>query len=156
MNKLILPALFLMLAGTGCTVRVTRQEPTWRPAPPPVATRPLPRPPPPPPARIERMDRREAMAVAIHHARRRGFRDVEVDKVHLTGNDVWKVKLEVERRGAEGKMHVDLDAWTREVIRAQEQVKYRPHRGKDWDDDRKKGKRVGAAHDKATAVAKRG
>ena len=99
------------------------------------------------------MGRHEAMSLAVQHARSRGFRDVEVDKVHLTGNDVWKVKLEVERRDAEGKMHVDLDAWTREVIRSQEQVKYRKHKHDRWDDDRDKGK--GKRVHKATAVARR-
>jgi hypothetical protein len=127
MNKLILPVLVALFAGTGCTVRMIRDSPTdLPPPPPPRAPAPLPAPAPPP--RVERMTQDEAVFLAVEHARSRGFHDIEVDKVQLTGNDVWKVKLEVERGDAEGKLHVDLDAWSRQVLRAQEHVKYRKDR----------------------------
>ncbi len=77
------------------------------------------------------MSYEEAVHRAVAYAQSRGY-DTHVKKAHLTGDDVWKVKLHVARGDADGKMDVDLNAWSREVIRANENLKYRKH---DHDDD---------------------
>ena len=127
MNKLVMVVLFALVSSTGCAVRMSRPGPS-----------PLP-PPPPPPARVvHEMSYQEAVDRAVAYARDRGYWS-EVEKAHRTGNGVWKVKLAVERADARGRLHIDFDAHTRKVIRAQEKVKYAKHHGHDH--GRGKGKK---------------
>lgn len=136
MNKLIPLAIAVALVGSGCAVRMTRGEHRRLPPPPPGTSYPAPAPAPaPPPPVVYRMSYDEAVHMATQYAAARGYSSY-VKKAHLTGNDVWKVKLQVRRADARGKLHVDFDAFSREVIRAQENVKYRKHaRDDDHDDD---------------------
>lgn len=126
-NKLIALVALSLTAVTGCAVRVAR--PDVRPVPQrqerPVVVAP------------QRMNYDEAVHRALDYARVRGF-EAEVKEAHLTGNDIWKVKLDVVRPDAKGKLHVELDAYSREVLRAQEHVKYKKakHAKGDRRDDR--------------------
>lgn len=162
MNKLIALSVVALSMVSGCAVRMSRPE----------YTRPLPPPPPiqqPAPV-VQRMSYDEAVSRALDYAHSRGFAS-RVKKAHLTGNDVWKVKLEVVRADAKGKIHIDLDAYSREVIRAQEHVKFKKpkhHKKKyvrgDWDEDEYEldddddwgpDRGRGKGKHKASAVAKR-
>ncbi|MBX5480768.1 MAG: hypothetical protein IRZ16_02800 [Myxococcaceae bacterium] len=131
MLKHLAIAALLVTASSGCIVRATRT------APPPRHTAPAARP----------MTYNEAVNRARDYASSRGYRVVAIEDAHLTGNDVWKVRVEVERPGVRGKIHLDYNAWSRALIRADEKVKadYR---------DRAPGKGNGHYHG-ATAVTDR-
>ena len=95
----------------------------------------------------------EAVSRAIQFARSRGFAS-SVQNAHLTGNDLWKVKLAIARGGSRGQMHVELDAWNRNVVRSQEQIRYGD---RDDDHDHDHGRGNGRGHGRgnehrATAV----
>jgi hypothetical protein len=107
MNKLALLSLVALVSTTGCAVRMSRPD----------------APPPPPGRKVQQMNHDDAVGRAMAWARDRGY-DSHLKEAHRTGNGVWKVKLEVARHDAHGKVHIDLDAYTWEIIRAQEKVKY--------------------------------
>lgn len=64
--------------------------------------------------------------------RARGYR-CELKEAHLKGGDVWKVKFRAFAPGAKGHLHIDYQAYTREILRIDEKVKGRKKDG--WEDD---------------------
>ncbi|WP_253910485.1 hypothetical protein, partial [Pyxidicoccus fallax] len=88
-------------------------------------------PPPPPPPRPSAMSYDEAVDRGFRECRARRY-ECKLKEAHRTGNDVWKVKFHAFAPGARGKLHLDFDAYSRNLLRVDENVKAR--RG-DWDDD---------------------
>ena len=124
-TKLALLALCAVLFGTGCAASL-RVHP--RPSP-------MPAPNPPPVAVIQPMSYQEAINAGLSYAHQRGY-DAHVKQAHLTGNDIWKVKLGVSRPNASGKLHLEFDAYSRSLIKADEKVKARHGKhSRDRDDD---------------------
>jgi hypothetical protein len=121
-TKLTLIALTALMVSTGCatTVRVGRPTP----------------PPPPPVVVAQPMTYNEAVQLGLSYAHQRGF-NANVQEAHMTGNQVWKVKLNVFRGPESGKLKLDYDAYSRALLRADEKVKVRGHGHKhaSWDDD---------------------
>jgi hypothetical protein len=109
MKTPVLLALFALVSTSGCVVH---------------AVRPGHRLPPPPAGRVVRhqMGYEEAVSRAHTYAQQRGFRS-HVERAHLTGNGVWKVRLHVERPGQRGQLRLELDSYARTVVRAQERLK---------------------------------
>ncbi|NVJ21533.1 hypothetical protein HUW62_09925 [Myxococcus sp. AM011] len=126
-----------LLLASGCVVH-SRSPP--RPAP----SRPPPRP--------SAMSYKEAVDRGFGECRARRF-DCRLKEAHRTGNDVWKVKFFASAPGAQGHLHLDYDAFSRNLLKVDEKVKAR--RGDrdddDWDDDdhhHGRGKKKGhARHD---------
>lgn len=120
-----------LLLSSGCIVAETRH----------------PRPPPrPPPSRPVAMSYDEAVRRGFDQCRSRGYR-CELKEAHLTGNGVWKVKMRVDGRGEKGHLHLDYDAYSRDLIAVNDKVKDK--KGHDWDDDWDgpgRGKKKGHAH----------
>lgn len=91
----------------------------------------------------------EAVRRGFDQCRSRGYR-CELQEAHLTGNNVWKVKLRAFAQGAKGHLHLDFDAYSRNLLKVDEKVKGRG--GRDWDDDDDdwggpgRGKKKGHAH----------
>ncbi|MCP3141768.1 hypothetical protein [Pyxidicoccus xibeiensis] len=134
-----------LLLTPGCVVRT---RPLPRPAP-------RPQPPPPPPPRPSSMSYNEAVDLGFGQCRSRGY-ECRLKEAHRTGNDVWKVKFHAFARDAKGHLHLDYDAYTRNLLKVDEKVKARrDDRDDDWDDDdhghghgRGRGKKKGhAKHD---------
>ncbi|WP_241759028.1 hypothetical protein [Pyxidicoccus parkwayensis] len=132
-----------LLLAPGCVVH-TRPLPRSAPRPQP--------PPPPPPPRPSAMSYNEAVDLGYGQCRSRRY-ECRLKDAHRTGNDVWKVKYEVFGPGpAKGHLHLDFDAWSRNLLKVDDKVKAR--RG-DWDDDNDwddddhghgRGKKKGHAH----------
>ena len=75
----------------------------------------------------------EAVGLGFGQCRSRGY-ECRLKEAHRTGNDVWKVKFHAFAPGAKGHLHLDYDAYTRNLLKVNEKVKGR--RGDDdWDDD---------------------
>ncbi|MCY1039858.1 hypothetical protein OV208_00900 [Corallococcus sp. bb12-1] len=92
----------------------------------------------------------EAVRRGFEQCRSRGYR-CELQEAHLTGNNVWKVKLRAYAQGAKGHLHLDYDAYTRNLLKVNEKVKGKGGgRDDDWDDDddhgHGRGKKKGHAH----------
>ncbi|MBZ4396043.1 hypothetical protein OWM54_27525 [Myxococcus sp. MISCRS1] len=125
-----------LLLASGCVVH-SRSEP--RPGP----SRPPPRP--------SSMSYKEAVDRGFGECRSRRY-DCRLKEAHRTGRDVWKVKFEASAPGARGHLHLEYDAFSRNLLRVDEKVKARRDRDDDWDDDdhhhhgRGKGKKKGHAH----------
>ena len=103
---------------TGCLVRVL----PGHPVPGPVVV-------PAPGARAMSYD--EAVYLGTQYCRNRGF-TCDLKHAHMTGNGVWKINLKVEGN-LRGQVHLDYDAYSRALLKADEQV--REHRGHGHDDD---------------------
>jgi hypothetical protein len=102
-----------LLLSSGCIVAETR--PSRPPRPPPR----------PPPSRPVAMGYDEAVRRGFDQCRSRGYR-CELQEAHRTGNDVWKVKLWAYAPGAKGHLHLDYDAYSRNLLRVDEKVKGGP------------------------------
>ncbi|NNB84311.1 hypothetical protein HJC10_09865 [Corallococcus exiguus] len=130
--RLPLPLLLgSLLLSSGCIVAETRPS------------RPHPR--PPPPSRPVAMNYDEAVRRGFDQCRSRGYR-CDLQEAKLTGNNVWKVKFRVDGRGEKGHLHLDYDAYSRNLIKVNDKVK---DKGRDWDDDWDgpgRGKKKGHAH----------
>ncbi|HSP78540.1 MAG TPA: hypothetical protein VLQ93_08435 [Myxococcaceae bacterium] len=92
----------------------------------------------------------EAVSLGQQHCRSRGYR-CELKEAHRTGNEVWKVKFRAFTREARGHLHLDFDAYTRNLLKVNDKVKARKkHRDDDWDDGRGhgrgRGKKKGHSH----------
>ncbi|NOK07741.1 hypothetical protein HNS30_01585 [Corallococcus exercitus] len=124
-----------LLLSSGCIVAETRPSHPHRPPPRP-----------PPPSRPVAMGYDEAVRRGFDQCRARGYR-CELQEAHLTGNDVWKVKFRVDGRGEKGHLHLDYDAYSRNLIKVNDKVK---DKGGHWDDDDwdgpGRGKKKGHAH----------
>ncbi|HYO73576.1 MAG TPA: hypothetical protein VEU33_46670 [Archangium sp.] len=127
--------LGLLCLAPGCLVRGYRL-PRYEPRPPPPRA----------------MSYDEAVSLGFSECRSRGYR-CELKEAHLTGRDVWKVKFHAFARDARGHLHLDYDAYTRELLRVDEKVKDRDRDDDDDDDDgrghgRGRGKKKGhSKHD---------
>lgn len=78
----------------------------------------------------------EAVHLGLQYCQGRGY-GCQVKEAHLTGKNVWKVKLRVVG-GLKGHVHLDYDAHSRTLLRVNEKVKERRgrgHKGRDYDDD---------------------
>lgn len=84
----------------------------------------------------------EAVSRALSYAQSRGYQ-ASIEHAELTGKAVWKVKLLIARPGANGKLWVDFDAYTREIVKSKEKLKGPKDRDDDHDDDHR-----GKGHDK--------
>jgi hypothetical protein len=93
---------------------VAIDEPRPAPAPAPAPPPPGPRPAPAPRA----MSFDEATARGAQVCRERGYACRLVDAA-LAG-DVWRMRFEAERPGVAGRMYVEVDAFTRGVVRLDE------------------------------------
>ena len=113
-----------LLAFSGCVVHT-------RPLP-----RHAPRPQPPPPSRPVAMTYNEAVDLGFSQCRTRGY-ECRLKEAHRTGNDVWKVKFHAAAGpSAKGHLHLDFDAYTRNLLKVNEKVKARGGgRDDDWGDD---------------------
>ncbi|MCY1033585.1 hypothetical protein OV207_19190 [Corallococcus sp. BB11-1] len=126
-----------LLLSSGCVVASSRPS------------RPPPRPGPPP--RPVAMNYDEAVRRGFEQCRSRGYR-CELKEAHLTGNNVWKVKLRAYTHRAKGHLHLDYDAYTRNLLKVNDKVKGKGGgRDDDWDDDddhrgHGRGKKKGHAH----------
>jgi hypothetical protein len=88
--------------------------------------------PPPPPSSSRPMNYNEAVALGMNFCRSRRY-DCQLQEAHMAGNDVWKVKFRAfGYGGAKGHVHLDYQAYSRELLRVDEKVKVRKG---DWDDD---------------------
>jgi hypothetical protein len=86
----------------------------------------------PPPPR-SRMGYDEAVNLGFRQCQSRGYQ-CQLKEAHLTGNDVWKVKFAAfASGGAKGHLHLDYNAYTRELLKVNEKVK--AHKDGDHDDD---------------------
>ncbi len=81
-----------------------------------------------------RMDYREAVGRGTDECRSRGY-DCGLKEAHATGNGRWMVKFAVYRPNAKGHLHLEYDAFSRALIRADEKVKAKGGKGHDRDDD---------------------
>jgi hypothetical protein len=73
----------------------------------------------------------EAVNLGLGYCRSHGY-ECQLQDAHMTGNNVWKVKLAAFAPGAKGHVHLDYDAYSRSLLRVDEKVKAK----KDgWDDD---------------------
>lgn len=80
------------------------------------------------------MSYNEAVSRGHSECRARGYR-CELKEAHLTGKDVWKVKFHAFAPGARGHLHLEYQAYSRELLRVDEKVKGRDRERDDWDDD---------------------
>ncbi|WP_338863640.1 hypothetical protein [Myxococcus stipitatus] len=112
-------ALFVgvLLLASGCVVH-TRHPP--RPGPPP------------PPPRPSAMSYNEAVDRGFGECRARRY-DCRLKEANRTGRDIWKVKFFASAPGARGHLHLEFDAYSRNLLKVDEKVKAR--RGHDHDDD---------------------
>jgi hypothetical protein len=94
---------------------------------------PSPRPPPPPPRPVA-MTYNDAVNLGFGQCRSRGY-DCQLQEAHLTGDSVWKVKFRASASGAKGHLHLDYDAYSRNLLKVDEKVKGHGDRGDDDDDD---------------------
>ncbi len=96
------------------------------------------------------MSESEAIAAGHGFCRDRHYA-CRLKEAHLTGKDRWKVKFDASRGDASGKGHLEFDAYSRALVKVDENVKARG-RGHGWDDDhhpgRGKGKGKGKGHAK--------
>jgi hypothetical protein len=76
----------------------------------------------------------EAVSMGYSQCRSRGYQ-CELKEAHLKGNDVWKVKFRAFAQGARGHVHIDYHAYTRALLKIDENVKARGRDRDDWDDD---------------------
>jgi hypothetical protein len=89
----------------------------------------------PPPPSSGPMSYNEAVALGSDFCRSRGY-ECRLKEAHKTGNDVWKVKFRAYAPGAKGHVHLDYQAYSRELLKVDEKVKAkRDGRDDDWDDD---------------------
>lgn len=95
------------------------------------------------PAPVNRkMTRNEAVDYAFGECRSRGL-DCRVKDTDLKhGGDVWKVKMRAYGHGRKGHLHLEYDAWSRRLLRADSNLhawrRHTPPRwghDDDWDDD---------------------
>lgn len=130
-----------LLLSSGCIVANSRHP------------RPSPR---PPPSRPVAMNYDEAVRRGFDQCRSRGYQ-CELQEAHLTGNNVWKVKLRAFAPGAKGHLHLDYDAYSRNLLKVNEKVKGKGGgRDDDWDDDdRGRGHGNGHGHGKKKGHARR-
>ncbi len=91
------------------------------------------RPPPRPPS-PRAMSYDEAVSMGFSECRSRGLR-CELKEAHLTGRDVWKVKFHAFAPSARGHLHLEYQAYTRELLDVDEKLKGRERDRDDWDDD---------------------
>jgi hypothetical protein len=99
------------------------------------------------------MSYNEAVDLGFGQCRSRGY-ECRLKEAHRTGNDVWKVKFDAFASGAKGHLHLDYDAYSRNLLKVDEKVKGRRDDrddDDDWDDDdhghgHGKGKKKGHAH----------
>ena len=78
----------------------------------------------------------EAVSLSLQYCQGRGY-GCQVHEAHLTGNNVWKVKLKVGG-GLKGHVHLDYDAYSRTLLKVNEKVKERHghgRHGRGHDDD---------------------
>jgi len=81
----------------------------------------VPEPPPPP----SPLTRDQAVAVGRSYCYDRGY-ECRLKNANLARNDgVWKVRFDARGRHASGKLHLEIDAFTGELIRADEKGKLR-------------------------------
>lgn len=134
--------LFAALAAltTGCIVH-THPRPVVTNPPPQQQPPPQYQPPPPPPPPVRQpMSYQEAVQLGVNFASSRGYNS-QLKEAHMTGNNVWKVKLAVYRGDVRGHLHLDYDAYSRALLKSDEKVKdhgkhgHGPHGNKKWDDE---------------------
>ncbi|HLL52610.1 MAG TPA: hypothetical protein VK447_03630 [Myxococcaceae bacterium] len=91
-----------------------------------------------PPATTQPMGYNEAVERGQAECRARGYNCV-LKKADLTGRNVWKLKFDVFAGESRGRLHLDLDAYSRAVLKVNEKLKGhgrgRGHGGWDRDDD---------------------
>lgn len=89
----------------------------------------------PPPSKP--MGYNEAVGLGFQFCRSRGY-ECKLKEAHLRGRDVWKVKFRASTRTARGHLHLDYQAYSRELLRVDESVRARrdDHDHHDDDDDR--------------------
>jgi hypothetical protein len=142
MRNLILAGFLAMAVGSsGCVVRMHSA-----PGPRPVTYQPVPAPAPAPVVVRQGMTQDEAIYMGSDYCRGRGF-NCGLKEVHQTGNGIWKVKFEVARADTRGHLHLEYDAYSRALVKADEKVKnHGKHHGHD-DDDHGRTHGASAAND---------
>jgi len=116
MSNRIAASLFVvsaLLAQTGCAVGLA----------PAGSVVYVPEPPPPPAP----LSRDQAVALGHSYCRNRGY-ECRLKAANLAKHDsVWKVKFDARGHHASGKLHLEIDAMTGELVRADEKGKLRRH-----------------------------
>lgn len=79
------------------------------------------------------MSYNEAVELGYGQCRSRGY-ECRLKEAHRKGHDVWKVKFDAFGDGARGHLHLEYDAWSRNLLKVDEKVKSRRD-DHDWDDD---------------------
>lgn len=67
------------------------------------------------------MTQREALSAALTQCQWRGY-TCRVKEMHRTGDGIWKVKFAAHRGAQRGHLHLDLDAWTGEVVKVNDKM----------------------------------
>jgi hypothetical protein len=119
--------LVVLLGLSGCVVRVAN-EPVGGPAP----------------AARQAMTQDEAISIGARDCAQRGYA-CALKEAHGTGDGIWKVKFAVERGDARGHLHLEYDAWSRALVRADEKVKVHGKGKHHGDDD--EHEHAASAHD---------
>jgi hypothetical protein len=94
----------------------------------------------------------EAVDLGFGQCRSRGY-ECQLKEAHRTGNDVWKVKFRAFAHDAKGHLHLDYDAYSRNLLKVDEKVKARRD-DDDWDDDDDHGHGHGRGRGKKKGHAK--
>lgn len=104
-----------LLSQAGCAVGIGVPPPSG-----PVVY--LPPPPPPMP-----LSRDQAVAVGQSYCYDRGY-ECHLKTANLAKHDsIWMVKFDARGRRAKGKLHLEIDAFSGELLRADEKGKLRKH-----------------------------
>lgn len=91
-----------------------------------------PPPPPPLPPAPHMMSYEEAVQLGSNYAGSRGYQ-YQIRQAHLAGNRVWKLRFDVLRADARGRLKLDYDAFSRQLLNVDEHL--RPNHRGDNDDD---------------------
>ena len=93
------------------------------------------------PRRAVQLTQREALSVGLYECQLRGY-ECHLKEAHRTGNDVWKVKFAARKGLQRGHLHLDLDAWSGNVIKVNDKMRGggKGHDSDDDDDDDHRGR----------------
>ena len=102
------------------------------------------------PRRAVQISEREALSIGRYECQLRGYA-CHLKEIHKTGNEVWKVKFAATRGHQRGHLHLDLDAWSGNVIKVNDKMHGKSgddrgggkHHGGDDDDDDHRGRGKG-------------
>lgn len=79
------------------------------------------------PPRPAPLTREQAVAVGRSYCHDRGYK-CSLKAANLAKHDsIWKIKFDARGRRASGKLHLEIDAYTGELFRADEKGKLRHH-----------------------------